>query len=833
MNTTPSKPVESPTQDSANPETIGCPTPAPPGDGATPQRIGDFTIVRVLGEGGMGTVYLAEDVRLGRKAAIKTMKPELAAKPENRLRFVREARAAAAVEHDNIVPIWQVGESADGSPFIAMPFLQGEMLEARLKREPIQPPGIILKVAREVAEGLAAAHACGLIHRDIKPGNIWIEGDPESRDLAGQARRCKILDFGLARSVGTEDVQITASGMILGTPAYMAPEQASGETVDYRADLFSLGVMLYRMSTGRMPFAGPNMMAVLNALATTTPPPAQTLNRKLPQALSDLIARLMNKDPAGRPHSAAEVATAVRQIETPAKPRRGRTPLLAALGLLVLMPLVWWLATVILRVETANGTLIVEINDAETEARIKNGKLILTGPDEKVLYTLSPGERDKKIDAGPYKIRVEGADGLTLDTSEFTLKKGGKVTVRVTAEPRVVARNFSPDRKAAEWVLSIGGVLRVEGQDRVIKAAADLPPEVFRLTEVGLSENKKVSDAGLTHFKDCKNLTSLHLWDTRVGDAGLSCFKDCKSLRVLVLGRTQVSDAGLAHFKDCKNLTHLNLGYTRVSDAGLALFKDCKNLTILWLYHTKVSDAGLAPFRDCKDLIELNLTGTKVRGAGLAHFKDCKNLIALDLCDTKVGDEGLAYFKDCKKLTLFRVTGQQVSDAGLAHFKGCKRLTHLNLSDTRVSDAGLALFKDCKNLTILWLYHTKVSDAGLAPFRDCKDLIELNLAGTEVSDTGLDHFKDCKNLALLYLDDTRVSDTGLAHFKDCKNLTQLGLHGTQVSDAGLAYFKDCKNLTRLWLHQTQVTRAKIEELKKALPRCRIVWDDGVIEPRAK
>jgi serine/threonine protein kinase len=242
------------------------------------------------------------------------MKLALAAKPENRLRFVREARAAAAVEHDNIVPIWQVGEAADGSPFIAMPFLQGEMLEARLKREPVQPLDVILKVAREVAEGLAAAHARGLIHRDVKPGNVWIEGDPDAKDLARQVRRCKILDFGLARSVGNEDVQVTASGTILGTPAYMAPEQARGERVDHRADLFSLGVMLYRMATGRLPFAGTNAMAVLTALATVTPPSARTRNRNLPQAASDLIDRLLSKDPAGRPQSAAEVAAAVRQI---------------------------------------------------------------------------------------------------------------------------------------------------------------------------------------------------------------------------------------------------------------------------------------------------------------------------------------------------------------------------------------------------------------------------------------------------------------------------------------------------------------------------------------
>ena len=172
------------------------------------------------------------------------------------------------------------------------------------------------------------------------------------------------------------------------------------------------------------------------------------------------------------------------------------------------MPLGWWLATVVLRVETDKGTLVVEINDAEVEARIKGGKLILTGPDDKVRYTLGPGERDKKIDAGPYKVRVEGADGLALDTPEFTLKKGGKVTVRVTMEPKAVAKSRRPRPQGRR----VGAVHRrdgpVNGQDREIKAAADLPQEPFRLTRVDLHENKQVSDAGLAHFKGCKNLTA-------------------------------------------------------------------------------------------------------------------------------------------------------------------------------------------------------------------------------------------------------------------------------------------------------------------------------------
>jgi uncharacterized membrane protein len=355
------------------------------------------------------------------------------------------------------------------------------------------------------------------------------------------------------------------------------------------------------------------------------------------------------------------------------------------------------------------------MSDAETEARIKGGKLVLTGPDDKVCYTLLPSERDAKIEAGSYKVRVEGADGLTLDTPEFTLKKGGKVVVRVTVAHPTVAKAIDPDRTAAEWVLYVGGMVKVNGQDEAINVGADLPHEAFRLTNVLLNANKKVDDKGLAAFKGCKNLTYLNLYGTPVSDAGLAHFKDCKNLMSLYLGRTQVSDAGLAHFKDCKNLTAFGLECTRVTDAGLAHFKDCKNLTAFGLECTRVTDAGLAHFKDHKSPTGVGLNGTQVSDAGLAAFKDCKNLMSLQLANTKVSDAGLAAFKDCKNLTLLDLSGTQVSDVGLAHFKECKNLMFLYLVNTQVSDAGLADLKDCKNLTGLDLRGTKVSD--LSPLK--------------------------------------------------------------------------------------------------------------------
>ena len=251
--------------------------------------------------------------------------------------------------------------------------------------------------------------------------------------------------------------------------------------MDHRADLFSLGVMLYRMATGKLPFDGPNMMAVLTALATVTPAagpdpepepaagpvrPDRPADEQGPGRAAAVGGGGGGGGPAdrqgrcrrsGRPPSAVVVPTAPPDATSPVEPapvearttpsrRRTARCCSSPCGLLALVPLGWWLAAVVLRVETDNGTLVVEIDDPETEARIKDGKLVLTGPDGKVRYTLSPGERDKKIDAGPYKVRVEGADGLTLDTPEFTLKKGGKVTVRVRAEPKAPAKaNRSPN----------------------------------------------------------------------------------------------------------------------------------------------------------------------------------------------------------------------------------------------------------------------------------------------------------------------------------------------------------------------------------------------------
>jgi serine/threonine-protein kinase len=272
---------------SAKPKTLG--------------RLGDIDILDVIGRGGMGIVLRGFEPELNRPVAVKVLAPHLAANGAARRRFAREAQATAVVVHPNVMPILTV-HSSGKLPYLVMPYVACESLQQRLDREGPLETIEVLQIAVQAARGLAAAHAQGLVHRDVKPANILLEKG---------VGRVMLTDFGLARAV--DDATLTRSGVIAGTPQYMSPEQARGEPIDARSDLFSLGSVLYAACTGRAPFRAETTYGILRRITDTEPRAISEINANIPAWLAAVIARLHAKKPEDRFATAAETAAVLEQ----------------------------------------------------------------------------------------------------------------------------------------------------------------------------------------------------------------------------------------------------------------------------------------------------------------------------------------------------------------------------------------------------------------------------------------------------------------------------------------------------------------------------------------
>jgi serine/threonine protein kinase len=640
--------------------------PAAPNELGT---LGDYRVVRELGKGGMGVVYLAVDTRLNRLAALKAMLPQFAADPAARERFLREARAAARIVHDHVVTVFEALEHL-GLPYIAMQFLKGCSLDEYLKRQGNITVPQAVAIARETALGLAAAHELGLVHRDIKPANIWLES-PHGR--------VKILDFGLARPVEPEaDSELTHTGAVVGTPAYMSPEQARGLKVDARSDLFSLGAVLYRLCAGQLPFRGPNTMAVLLALGTEQEPPVQSLNPGVPPALALLIHRLLAKHPDQRPQTAEDVAESLRLIAAQPGIDPDALPTVVA-PVPVPVPV------------TMHPESAFEGIDADpTEAEPDEAEPANAGPGTSRTVWLAAGSAVLvAVLAVVVLLTVGKKEPLPDDhdtRTEVRLPARVPPPVGPTGVPHRPPVQVDPDRRAADYILSISGMVRVNGTQTNIWNANELPNQPFNLSMIYLRDNRKVTDAGLA-----------------------AC-DGCKGLRQLDLVRTGVTDAGLAHFKECRNLNILDLdGAKSIGDRGLAHFAGITTIRSLWLGGTGVTDIGLAHFKECQGLTHFDVHSTRVTDAGLAHFKGCQTLRELYLSNTATTDTGLANFNESKGLMLFDLTNAPITNASLQPLHGCPLLREVRLSGTRVTAAAVVeLRRALPNCTVTW-------DPALAP----------------------------------------------------------------------------------------------------------------------
>ena len=682
---------------------------APPQADGELGRLGGFRILKVLGHGGMGVVFQGEDPKLGRKVAIKAMLPHLADSKTSQQRFLREARTAAALEHDHIVAILQVAEDR-GAPFIVMPFLKGEPLDARLQREPILPLAEVLRIGREMALGLGAAHAAGLVHRDIKPANVWLEGDKG---------RVKILDFGLARaSVG--DSGLTQQGAIIGTPAYMAPEQASGEAVDGRCDLFSLGCVLYRMCTGQAAFKGKDTVSTLMAVAMENPPPPASLNFELPTELSDLVMQLLAKKPEERTQTAQAVVDSLRQIEgettqvlaapgaesgqgnvastkrgaarTSARrqgSKRSRLPWLIGGGVAGVCVLV---AALVLLWPTPKGTVRIESDDPNVEIVFDKTGPTIKGADKEPIA----------LRAGEHGVLIKRGD-FTFEADKFLLKKGETVVLRlellqgkveIVQDGRVVATRdvslpFDPtDNRSSPfppldrtWVKKVEVLSPLKQVEAVAAELKRRNPGFDGKFEGTVTDLRVRSDklVDLTPVRALMRLQNLSV-DRCHQLADLTPLKGMK-LKRLECGSTRVSD--LSPLKGMP-LNLLACGATRVSDLsplkGMPLMElviQCpvSDLSPLAAMRLRSLNFNGAPVADLSPLAGMPLT---VLHCGYTKVTDLSPLAGMPLTYLDYRSTQVSDVSPLKGLPLQAIECQFKPERDAAILRSIKTLERIN-----------------------------------------------------------------------------------------------------------------------------------------------------------
>jgi serine/threonine protein kinase len=682
-----------------------------------------------------------------------------------------------------------------------MPLLKGESLEARLRRNPPLSLAEAVRIGKEIAVGLAAAHAQGLIHRDIKPANVWLEsrqGDRETRRQGDQKARAvspclpvslspglpskfrvKILDFGLARAAGDKG-NVTHSGAIMGTPAYMAPEQASGRAVDARTDLFSLGCVLYRLCTGTMPFHGPDAISTLMAVTHHQPPPPSELNRALPRSLSDLIMALLAKDPQARPQSADDVAAALGDME---------------------------------RHVPAGGEYVPEVpvqapgTHADTQSSVRADTAALRAP-----LPVKRGLSRRWLTVAAILVTLIGLSIILVPL--LTRSSNGDAVMRSSTPDSNVS---SRDSSSASSIPSSPGKSASSSEMRSSSEppAADDRTVALWCVEHGCSI---IMGNDKDNFVPCDKSDDLRPLDASFHIVALVTHAPFK-----------VDDKNLEQFAGLSRLEQLMLNTQPITDTGIANLRGCRRLGTLGIFSCKVSD-------DCFRLIAeqfpelsfLEVSNSEVTGAGLAHLKKMKKLKQLHL----------GFIPSLK-------------EAELVHLQGLETLEHLGLNQIALTNAGLALLKDLPGLKRLDIQMTQIKDDGLEPLLHLPQLEELvvaytlvtndglktlvripgltnlSLAGTRVDNDGLAALRDLKNLKTLYLLDLRIKDTGVASIRDLPGLAHLYLSGTDVTDDCLPHLQGMKSLKSVVLTRTKITPAGAKRIKEALAPQVEVFADGL------
>jgi serine/threonine protein kinase len=721
--------------------------------------LGRYEILQFLGQGGFGIVFKAFDEKLHRHVAIKIMSPQIAATSPPRKRFLREARAAAAIKHENIVHVYNVEEHP--LPYLEMEYVEGQTLAQKLDGSGPLETSEVLHISRQIASGLAAAHEKGLIHRDIKPGNILIEQSVE--------QKIKITDFGLARAV--DDASMTSTGMIAGTPMYMAPEQALGHALDHRSDLFSLGSVMYQMACGRPPFRASTTIAVLRRVADDTPRPLGEILPEIPDWLVAIVNKLHQKDPSERYQSAREVADLLgksqielRQIgEVTGAAKPSSTTSFAK------------------QVKPSSARRFSTI--LARPYSIALGIILLFCIGSLLIWNFADDFR-RRSTTGPLDSTYRPADKI--------------------ASASIPAYSPGVERELARWVLSLPSfeVLTLHLQSGAIdlKPGDRLPDAPFTVHALSIYGADDITSHDLGLISKVRELTSLTLAAkegtfSNVTDQSLERLASpalAKSLKQFqIYGRfPKVTDQGYLILGKLQSLNQFTFdGLPPEQGEFLSQFGPLPKLTSLRIAGNKIPSGWLQDLpQRIPDLEELIITGGDVVPSDLRALEKLDLLKGLGLTRCELRDELLDEITDESRFeTLALDQNSSLTDAGIARkLTRTSNLRSISLSDTSAGEVCCSELAKLTKLLTVNAVRTGVNDNCLRDLAKSKTIRSLMLSGNK-----------------------RMTDAGLQSLEKLNSLVDLQIQ-----------------------NNPQLTEPAIKKLAAALPNCKITWDGGVINPKS-
>ncbi|MBX3399329.1 MAG: protein kinase [Gemmataceae bacterium] len=701
-------------------------------------RLGDYRILGKLGEGGMGFVFRAEETALRRPVALKVMRPEVAAKAQAADRFLREGRAAAALKSDHIITIYRA-DSANGVPYLAMEFLEGLPLDAWIKKQtkPV-PLAHALRIVKDTLRGLATAHVKGLIHRDVKPANLWIE--------KGNSR-IKLLDFGLTRS-NDADMQLTQEGAVVGTPAYMAPEQASGKPVDPRADLFSVGVLLYHLLAGKNPFARKSLMETLGAIGYEVQPPLISVRPDVPKEYSDFADRLLAKLPEGRPAHAKAALAELVAIEK--RVQDGGQTLAHSVVVVPVpdaAPQVW-------------GELDFDAAPTERSAIARSG--VAPPPaarkDRSALY-YGAGFAMFLVALVAITLALTGGGKTNPNSGVTDNAKGNEAKKDVKSSTGVAKKATSkppmdPDRKAAEFVLLNGGSITIAERILYQKDVDSLPTEPFKIHHILLTTRElSESEAEILFNLDGLKTLGIHFKLTDRNLAKLSKLPAAQSLATLHADIPELTDAGLKLFRNFTAIQDLRLNDVRCSGTGFQDWAGWELPTLQLRLQQGFVEDNLQLLGAMPKLAAVTIHGASFTDVGARRLGGIPSLVDVNFYSTKITNAGIAALETLPKIEYLRVQSD-----------GAPTLTRECLTSA-------AKMKKLRCLVL----DVPLRDADIPTLLSIDSLGEIILNGLnpEFTDAGLESLVGLKSLHILGVSASRITSDGVRKFKAARPTVNL------------------------------------------------------------